>query len=135
MARPPRTELRGSHYRQAPTTSGISRGSYGTCRGHLSASRPYRPIRWRCLPDRTGRVSTTVGPWSSRLQEDRTEPSDIGHRPFGEAGRGARRRPPFSGGELQDLPSGGEDPTGPLLRPGEVEALDLVGHLDDAAGV
>src|SRR5690242_1026379 len=115
MARPPRTELRGSHYRQAPTTSGISRGSYGTCRGHLSASRPCRPIRWRCLPDRTGWVSTTVVPWSSRLQEDRTEPSDVGHPPFGETVRGDRRRDPLSLRELQDLPGGVEDPSGALL--------------------
>src|SRR5439155_4790953 len=59
----------------------------------------------------------------------------VGHPAFGEAVGGDGGRDPFGVGQGEDLPGGVVDPGGAGLGAGGVEALDLVGDLDHAAGV
>src|SRR4051794_13629053 len=130
MARPPRTEF-GAARRRAPMTSGISRGSYGTWAMPASAPRVACTTIARRRQSWTRRAMAYK--WSAEV--DTAQTAYLGHPTLGEPVGGDRRRHPLVVGEAQDLPGGVEDLGGPQLGALEVEALDLVGHLDHAAGV
>src|SRR5690606_3456555 len=68
-------------------------------------------------------------------EEDAPQPADLGHAAFREPVGGDRRRNPLVGGQREDLAGGVVDAGGAGLGAVEVEPLDLVRHLDQAAGV
>src|SRR5262245_22256679 len=75
------------------------------------------------------------GAVSSTRQPHPAQPADLAHPPLGEPVGGDGRRYAVGGGELEDPQRGVVDAGGALLRAVEREALELVGDLDQPAGV
>src|SRR3954449_11281623 len=69
------------------------------------------------------------------VQPHTPQAADLGHAPLCQPVRGDRWGHPFVVRELEHPRRGVEDLLGALLGPLEGEPLELVGHLDEPAGV
>src|SRR5215217_52829 len=89
---------------------------------------------WASEPSRTPK-NPKLGKRCSAWKVDRSQAADVGHAALGEAVGGDGGGDALGVAQAEDLERRVVDLRGALLGPLEHESLDLVGHLDHAAGV